>query len=157
MKRINFLVNLCQEEKIKIIDTSEEIKESYIKKSDNSLKSAEILLHNDQIEDAIPLAYYSMYHILTALFYKVGIKCENHSASIIILKELFGIDNSLISLAKTERIDKQYYVDFEITKEEVREMIDSAKEFNANIYDFIEKSTTKRLSDYQEELKRNLS
>jgi len=98
-----------------------------------------------------------MYHILTALFYKVGIKCENHSASIIILKELFGIDNSLISLAKTERIDKQYYVDFEITKEEVREMIDSAKEFNANIYDFIEKSTTKRLSDYQEELKRNLS
>src|SRR3989339_1629322 len=130
MKKINFLIRLKEEGRLSIIDPSEEIKESYIRKSASSLKSAEILLGNGQVEDAVPMAYYSMYNMLTALLFKIGIKCENHSASIIILKELFGIDNSGISSAKTERVDKQYYVDFEITKEEVGNLIESAEQFN---------------------------
>ena len=64
-----------------------------------------------------------MYNMLTALLYFAGIRCENHSASIIILKELFGIDNSKISFAKTERVDKQYYIDFKISKTEVESLI----------------------------------
>src|SRR3989344_3456667 len=123
MKKINFLIKLREEGKISLIDQSDEIKESYAMKSANSLKSAKILLENGQIEDAVPMAYYSMYNMLTALLYKIGIKCENHSASVIILKELFGIENSGISSAKTERVDKQYYVDFEITREEVENLI----------------------------------
>ena len=97
-----------------VVEPSEEIKESYSQKSRNALRSAAILLENKQIEDAVPLAYYSMYYMLTALLYKVGIKCENHAAAIILLKELFKKDNSKISFAKSERVDKQYYVDFSI-------------------------------------------
>ena len=108
MKKISFLIKLKKEGKLKAVEPGEEIKESYQQKSRNSLKSAQILLQNRQIEDAVPLAYYSMYYVLTALLFKVGIKCENHSASIIILKELFRIDDSAISFAKTERVDKQY-------------------------------------------------
>jgi len=61
MKKINFLIKLKEENKIKIVEPSENIKESYIDKSKNSLKSANILLENNQIENAIPMAYYSMY------------------------------------------------------------------------------------------------
>ena len=43
-------------------------------------------------ENAISEAYYTMYNTLTSLFYKCGIKCENHSASAILLKEVFGLD-----------------------------------------------------------------
>ena len=156
MKKINFLIRLKEEGKIFIIDPSEEVKESYIKKSASSLKSAEILLGNGQIEDAVPMAYYSMYNMLTALLYKVGIKCENHSASIIILKELFGIENSKIIFAKKERVDKQYYVDFKITKEEVGNMIKSAEQFNSMLYDFTDKLTTKQASEYRKELEDSL-
>lgn len=149
MKKINFLAKLKEEGKLKIVEPSEDIKESYIMKSKSSLKSAKILLENNQIEDAIPMGYYSMYNMLTALLSKVGIKCENHSASIIILKELFGIDNSKISFAKTERVDKQYYVDFKTSKQEVGNIIEIAEEFNHSLYNFIEKLTTKRISGYR--------
>ena len=157
MKKINFLIRLKKEGKISIIDPTDEIKESYVRKSANSLKSAKILLENGQIEDAVPMAYYSMYNMLTALLYKVGIKCENHSASITILKELFGIENSKIIFAKKERVDKQYYVDFKITKEEVGNMIKSAEQFNSMLYDFIDKLTTKQASDYKKEFEDSLS
>ena len=156
MKKINFLINLKEEGKLKIVEPSEDIKESYINKSNNSLKSADILLENDQVENAVPMAYYSMYNMLTALFFKVGIKCENHSASIIILKELFGLDNSEISFAKTERVDKQYYVDFDINKKEVENMLKSTEEFNSKLYDFIEKLTTKQAADYKKEFEESL-
>ena len=156
MKKINFLIRLKEEEKLFIIDPSEEVKESYIRKSASSLKSAEILLGNGQVEDAVPMAYYSMYNMLTALLYKVGIKCENHSASILILKELFGIENSKIIFAKKERVDKQYYVDFKITKEEVGNMINSAEQFNSMLYDFSDKLTTKEALEYKREFEDSL-
>ena len=149
MKKINFLIKLKEEGKLKIVEPSEDIKESYIRKSKSSLKSAKILLENDQVEDAIPMVYYSMYNMLTALLYKIGIKCENHSASIIILKELFEIDNSGISFAKKERVDKQYYIDFKSSKQDVENIIEIAEEFNPNLHDFIEKLTTKQSSDYR--------
>ena len=156
MKKINFLIRLKEEEKLFIIDPSEEVKESYIRKSASSLKSAEILLGNGQVEDAVPMAYYSMYNMLTAILYKVGIKCENHSASIIILKELFGIENSKIIFAKKERVDKQYYVDFKITKEEVGNMIKSAEQFNSMLYNFSDKLTTKEALEYKREFEDSL-
>ncbi len=151
MEKINFLIRLKEEGKLSLIGSSDEIKESYVRKSASSLKSAKILLENEQIEDAVPMAYYSMYNMLTALLYKAGIKCENHSASIIILKELFSIGNSEILSAKTERVDKQYYVDFEITKEEVGNLIKSAEQFNSMLYDFIDKLTAKQALEYKKE------
>ena len=84
-----------------------------------------------------------MYHMLTALLFKVGIKCENHAASIILLKELFNMNNSDISSAKTERIDKQYYTNFHITREEVIEAIKNAEIFNSKLLDFISKISNK--------------
>ena len=151
MRKINFLIKLKKEGKLKIIEPNTNVKDSYIEKSKNSLKSAEILLEKELIENSVPMAYYSMYNMLTALLYYLGIKCENHSASIIILKELFGIDNSKIEFAKTERVDKQYYIDFKITKEEVESLIKSAVEFNSILYDFIEKLTSKQITLFKEE------
>ena len=109
MRKINFLAKLFDEGKLQLVNPSEEIKDSYIKKSESNLISAKILLENNKLEESVSLVYYSMYHMLTALLFKVGIKCENHSASIILLKELFSIDNSGIFFAKKERVDKQYY------------------------------------------------
>jgi len=75
-----------------------------------------------------------MYNLLLALLFRAGIKCENHSASILLLKLLFGKDDlyNLISDAKKERIDKQYYVTTEkdeITKEIADELLNNAEDF----------------------------
>jgi len=151
MKKINFLLELKLEDKLKIVDPNEEVAQAYKEKAKNSFLSAKILIENNQIEDAVSLIYYSMYHQLISLLFKVGIKSENHAASIIILKELFNLDNSKISFAKTERVEKQYYVDFDISKEEVKDMLVSAEEFNANLREFTERMTTKEIQRIHQE------
>ncbi len=153
MKKISFLVKLRKKEKLDLVEPSEEIKESYILKSRSNLASSKILLENNKLEEAIALTYYSMYHMVTALFFRVGIKCENHSGTIILLKELFGIDNSDVSLAKSERIDKQYYTNFHIAREEVIRAIESAEIFNSKILDFISKASNKDIKIYREKFK----
>ncbi|MBI5332406.1 MAG: hypothetical protein HZB65_02450 [Candidatus Aenigmarchaeota archaeon] len=46
------------------------------------------------------------------------------------VKDVFGIDNSEISFAKKERIDKQYYFDFKVSEKDVMDMIQKAERFN---------------------------
>ena len=132
MRRIQFLNRLYKEGKLKLVEPSREIKGAYLQRADESLSSAKALLDIGNLKDAVALAYYAMYHTLLALLFRTGIKCENHAAAIILLKEVFGIDNNSISKAKEERIDKQYYVDFEVTKDEVQEGIASAESLNLN-------------------------
>lgn len=149
MKKSDFFNRLQEEGKLQLVPPSEEIMTSYLKKSDSHIISTKLLLKNDRLEESVSLAYYSMYYTLLSLFFRVGIKCENHSAAIILLKELFNIDNSLISYAKKERIDKQYYVDFKIMKEEVEELIEAAEIFNSKILDFIEKLNSEKIVEFR--------
>lgn len=149
MKKINFLSKLKKEDKLELVELSEEIKDSYIKKSESSLASSKILIDNEKLEESVALSYYSMYHMLTALLFKVGIKCENHAGTIILMKYLFNLDNSDISSAKSERVDKQYYTDFHITKEEVSDAIKNAESFNNKLLDFISKLNNKDIETYR--------
>lgn len=149
MKKIKFLTKLKKEEKLELVNLSEEIKSSYIAKSESNLISAKILLENSRFEEAVALTYYSMYYMLIALFFKVGIKCENHAASIILMKELFDLDNSDISNAKKERIDKQYYVGFHIVNKEVIEAVTNAEVFNSKLLDFISKVNNRDIKEYR--------
>ena len=82
MRKFNFLSQLKREDKLKLVEPSDEIKEAYFQKSANCLKSARVLLKNDLYENSISMSYYAMYNSLLALLYKTGIKCENHSAAI---------------------------------------------------------------------------
>ena len=139
------------EGKLRLVSPSEAIKDSYVAKSESNLASAKILLDNQRLEESVSLAYYSMYNMLTAILFQVGIKCENHAASIILLNALFGIDNKSISFAKDERIDKQYYVDFGVTREDTVELIETAEEFNKNLFDFSSKMNSQKIKDYREQ------
>lgn len=139
MKKVSFLSKLRKEGKLELVEPSEEIKDSYLRKSESYLYSAKLLFNNDRLEESVSLAYYSMYYSLLALLFKVGIKSENHTASIILLKKLFGIDNRKIIKAKKERIDKQYYVSSSLAKEDVDKLIKDVEVFNSKMFEVIEK------------------
>jgi len=129
-----FLNKLKKEEKIGLVEPSEDICNSYSEKSANCLKSAKLLLKNDLYENSIIMSYYAMYNLLLTLLFRIGIKCENHGGSILLLKILFSENElyKLISDAKKERIDKQYYVTTEkdeITKEIADELLNNAEDF----------------------------
>ncbi|MFC1682137.1 HEPN domain-containing protein [Nanoarchaeota archaeon] len=150
MRKIIFLNKLKRVKKLILVKPSLEIKESYIKKSESSLDSAKILLKSEKLEESIALTYYSMYHVVTALLFSTGIKCENHSASIILMREIFELDNTQIMKAKAERVDKQYYTDFHITKEDVIEAIKNAEIFNSELLDFIAKLIKKDIEHFRD-------
>ncbi len=150
MKRTNFLNKLYREAKLSEAEPSEEMKAAYLQKSAKSLSSAKALYGIGNLEDSVALAYYAMYHCLLALLFRIGIKCENHAAAIILLKSVFGIDNSGIFKAKADRVDKQYYVDFKVTELETHESIETAEEFIAQLTDFIEKLNEDKIKTYRE-------
>jgi len=152
MKRASFLASLFKERKLQLVEPSEEIRYSYMQKSESNLISAKILLENNRLEESVSLAYYGMYHMATALLFSVGIKCENHAGAIIILKEVFGIDNTSISFAKKERIDKQYYTDFQVTKQEVADSIRSAEDFCNAMADFISRLDSQKTNEFRKRL-----
>jgi len=134
MKKQDFLNKVKKEGKIELVEPSEEICKSYLRKADNCLKSAKLLLQNSLYENSISMTYYAMYNSLIALFFWVGIKCENHSASLILFKRLFNRNDlfGIISFAKKERIDKQYYVTTEkdiLTKESAEDIYKKAENF----------------------------
>lgn len=154
MRRIPFLNKIHNEGKLKLVDPSTEIKDAYLQRANESLSSAKAFLKLGNLKDTVALAYYAMYHTLLALLFRTGIKCENHTAAIILLKEVFGIDNNSISKAKEERVDKQYYIDFAVTKEEVKEAINSAENFNNLLFDFIERLTESGIENYREKTRK---
>ncbi len=133
----SFLGKMFKKGVLQIVKPSKEIGKSYSEKSESNLISAKILLENGRLEEPVSLIYYSMYNLVLSLFFRVGIKSENHLVSALLLKEVFEINNSDILNAKKERIDKQYYIDFNITKKEVYEMLMVAEEFNRNLRGFI--------------------
>ncbi len=139
MRKSDFLKKLKEEGKLKLVEPSEEVKQAYLRKSSSYIDSAKLLLKNKKLEEAVSMAYYSMYYSLLALLFRAGIKSENHTASILVLKELFGLDNSKVLKAKKERIDKQYYIDFKVVESDVKNLIKLAEEFNAEIFDLLEK------------------
>ena len=134
MKELTFLKKLKRKGVIELVESSEEMKSSYLIKAENCLKSAKILFQNQLYENSTSEAYYCMYNSLLSLLFKIGIKSENHSASIILFDKLFKNKElvKIISWAKGERIDKQYYVETQqivkITKESCNEMIVKAED-----------------------------
>ena len=94
-----------------------------------------------------------MYYTLLALFFKVGIKCENHTAAIMLLKDVFEIKNKDIYFAKKERVDKQYYVDFKVTEKEVITSIEIAEDFDKKLFDFIESLNNDKIENFRKKIK----
>ena len=150
MKSIRFLAELREKENLEIVEPSEEITEAYLEKSKKSLSASKLLYTSDFLEESVSMSYYSMYYATIALFFNCGIKCENHAAATIILKEVFELPElqNLLSFAKKERIDKQYYVEFNITKKDAEDLIKTAEEFKTEIQKFLINITYEKRKDF---------
>lgn len=149
MSRNAFLKKLHNEGVLQLVSPSNEMRTAYLKKAESHLVSARLLFDNDLFEQSVSMAYYSMYYSVLALFFASGIKCENHTAAIILLKEIFGRDNTEIRDAKSERIDKQYYVTSSPIRGDVVALIRTAESFNAELRDFTDRLTSRDIEQYR--------
>jgi len=156
MKELTFLKKLKRKRIIELVESSEEMKLSYLTKSENCLRSAKILFQSQLYENSTSEAYYCMYNSLLSLLFKIGIKSENHSASIILFDGLFGNKGLVktISWAKGERIDKQYYIETQqivkVTKESCNEMIVKAEDFLVKMKLIISELNNEKISSVRD-------
>ncbi len=115
--------------KARLQPPSDDVAQAYLNKARTSLLSAKALLEMKHYEDAIALAYYVMYYCATAILAKIGIKSENHTATIILLEKLLNIETTSLKKAKEERIQKQYYIEHEKLTEPTLTIIQDAEQF----------------------------
>jgi len=156
MTRRDFFRKLQHEHKLMLVAPSPEISGSYLAKSDSFLDSARILWEAEHLEEAVSMAYYSMYHAMTALLFRAGIRCENHAGAIILMEELFEMDISALDEAKRMRVDTQYYVDRTITLEDVEELIRVAGDFHDTVHDRIDRITGDEIARVRKVIERIL-
>lgn len=145
MKEADFLSKLKVEGSLKLQDPSENISSSYLVKSEKCIKVARLAFDAGIYENSVSEAYFSIYNTVLSLFFKCGMKCENHSAAVILIKKLFNLHEQykIFSKLKKERIDNQYYVpddeDEPITKNRCEKIINEAKRFNAGLRSYMGK------------------
>jgi uncharacterized protein (UPF0332 family) len=160
MKSLDFLSKLKKEGKLELVENSEEISLSYEKKSIECRQVAKLAFDNKYFESAITQSYYSMYNNVLSLFFKCGIKCENHTAAVIILRDLFNQNElyGMFSKAKKERIDKQYYTtpsyENSTTKDSAIDMIKVALKFNPLIISLKNKLKIQEITNIRDNVKR---
>ena len=154
MKKIQFLIKLKEEGKLELVEPSDNLKESYLSKSESHFEAAKLLLNAKKVEESVSMSYYAMYHCLLALLFRCGIKSENHTGSIILLKELFGEFKlwKEISFGKKERVDKQYYVDFRVNEKDCEDMLGKAEDFVVNIKRIIKDLNEEKVNNIRKEL-----
>jgi uncharacterized protein (UPF0332 family) len=159
MKEIIFLKKLKKKGIIELVEPSEEMKSSYLIKAENCMKSASILFKSQLYENSTSEAYYCMYNALLSLLFKLGIKSENHSASIILFDKLIEDKDlmKIISWAKEERIDKQYYVEtqqvIKASKDSCNEMLLKAENFLLKIKLIISELNNEKISNIRNAFK----
>jgi uncharacterized protein (UPF0332 family) len=139
MTKSNFLKKIHEEEKLELVQISKEMSLSYEKKAIECREVAKLAFKNNYYESAVTQSYYSMYNNCLSIFFLCGIKCENHSACAILLKDIYENNElfDLFSEMKTERIDKQYYTSTSentlLTKEITKDSINKMIKFNNKI------------------------
>lgn len=148
MNTVNFLIKLKKQGKIELVEPNEEIKNSYLNDSDSYLISSKILLDKDKIKESTQLSYFSIYYSILALLSKIGVKCENHLGSILLLKEIFDIDNSFALMFQKKRVET-YYPHFELEKQNLSDLIGEAEFFRKNIFDFLSKINSEKIKNYR--------
>ncbi|MBS3141537.1 HEPN domain-containing protein [Candidatus Woesearchaeota archaeon] len=159
MKKLSFLDKLKKEKNLELVEMSEDISKSYLIKSEKCSQVAKLAFNAGIYENAVSEAYYSIYNTVTALFYKCGIKCENHSAAVILVKHLFNLDDlhKIFFEFKKDRIDNQYYTPVinnePITKEKCEERLKTAQRFNVELRSYMEKITLEDISRIRENFK----
>jgi len=113
---------------IRIKKPSDEISNSYLELAKSSLKSAETILRQNLLWTTV-MVYYAEYYALYSFLTKIGVKCENHFCSILLVKFLLGEEKvKLVEEHRQKRIDAQYYLKVG-QKKEVENMLREAKFF----------------------------
>ena len=118
------------------------------------LRAEKDLNDNDLLWSTVVI-YYAEYYALYSFLQRIGIKCENHTCSILTVTLLLGDEKTrTINMHKDKRIDAQYYMKFD-QEMKVRTMLQEAKIFVSNFDEITSRLIESEIKRYRETLSKN--
>lgn len=152
-KKLNWCFKL--KEGLKIVEPNERLSKSYLEQAKSSLSRAEKDLNDKDFLWATVAIYYSEYYALYSFLQRIGIKCENHTCSILTVDLLLGEEKTkTINLHKGKRLDAQYYMKVD-QEDKIRVMLKDAKIFVSQFDEIVSNLTEKEIKDYREIISKN--
>ncbi|MFH1359011.1 MAG: HEPN domain-containing protein [archaeon] len=149
-KKLNWCFKI--KDGLKIVKPNERLSKSYLEQAKSSLHRAYKDFEDNDLLWATVTIYYSEYYALYSFLQKIGIKCQNHSCSILMVKNLLGEEKTqIIDKHQEKRIDAQYYMKVD-QKDKVREMLRKAKEFVSTFDEIISNLYDGEIKGYRDKI-----
>jgi len=135
---------------LKIVKPNERLSKSYIKQAKSSLLRAKKDFEDNDLLWTTVTIYYAEYYALYSFLQRIGIKCENHSCSILIVSSLLGKEKTkTINNHKDKRIDAQYYLKID-KEDQVKVMLREAQFFISNFDELLSNLSEKDIKEYRD-------
>jgi uncharacterized protein (UPF0332 family) len=152
-------INWCLKLKkgIEIIESNENMSESYLKMAEESLRIIKKVKEESKIWFA-STTYYSLYYALYSVMMKIGIKCEIHSCTIEFMKRfLINLYNEedieLLENAFEIRQDVQYYPNRLFNLKKLNLIADKLPDFFIKTKEIISNLSEKEIEEIRLRLK----
>ena len=137
---------------LKIVEPNERLSKSYLKEAKSSLLRAQKNLEDNDLLWTTVTLYYAEYYALYSFLQRIGVKCENHSCSILAVGMLLGEDKTkIINEHKNKRIDAQYYMKVD-QEEKIKHMLTEAQNFISDFDEIVSNVSNDEIRKYRDKL-----
>jgi len=137
---------------IKIIKPNDNLSKQYMVEAHASIKRATRNFEDRDLLWTTVVLYYAEYYSLYSFLQKIGIKCENHTCSILIAEFLIGDCVKVIKNHRSRRIDAQYYMRIE-QRPKISHMLQEAIGFIALFDNLISNLSNDDIAHYRKRIK----
>ena len=138
---------------LRVVEPNERLAKLYIEESKSSLERAEKNFKDKDLMWTTVVIYYAEYYALYSFLQRIGVKCENHTCSILAAGYALGEEKtSIINRHKEKRIDAQYYMKIE-KENEVAKMLKEAKIFVAIFNELVLNLSQEEVNSYRNGIK----
>lgn len=137
-------------EGLKIVEPNERLSKSYLEQAKSSLLKAQKDFEDKDLLWATVTIYYAEYYALYSFLQRIGVKCKNHSCSILAVGFLLGRDKiKIINEHKDKRIDAQYYMKVD-QEDKISSMLKEAQNFISKFDELISNLSDKEIKEYRD-------
>jgi len=137
---------------LKIVQPNDRLSKSYLEQAKSSLLRAKKDFEDKDLLWTTVAIYYAEYYALYSFLQKIGVKCENHSCSILAVGILLGEDKTkTINEHKDKRIDAQYYMKVD-QENKVKFMLTEAQNFISIFDESVSNLSEKEIKEYRDKI-----
>ncbi len=150
-KKLNWCFKL--KDGLRIVESNQRLSKSYLEQAKSSLLRAEKDLNDKDLLWATVAIYYAEYYALYSFLQRIGLKCGNHTCSILAVTHLLGEEKTTtINRHKEKRIDAQYYMKVD-QENKIRTMLQEAKMFVSQFDELVSNLSEEEIRIYRNKIK----